>query len=339
MAVSVDRFVECLLASGLIAKDEFTRLMGELSPQQRGDASQLARELVRRERLTKYQASMLYQGKNKGFYLGNYVILDKIGGGGMGMVFRARHQRMERVVAIKVLLPDVAKNIEAVKRFHREVKAAARLSHPNIVTAYDADEERGVAYLVMEYVDGIDLFTLVQQQGPLPFAKAIDYVRQTARGLEYAHANGVIHRDIKPNNLLLDRQHFIKILDMGLARFETALPGSDGTELRSLTVSGQKLGTVDYMAPEQARNAKDADQRSDVYSLGCTFYYLLTGQPIHSGATEMQRILAHRMYPTPSLRMARQEVPEALDLTFQKMAAKKPNERFQSMTHLLAALE
>jgi serine/threonine protein kinase len=338
MPISPNQFLDCLAASGLMARDDIRRLLTELTPHQRSDAAELARELVRREHLTRYQAAKLYQGKSKGFVLGNYVILDKIGGGGMGVVFRARHQRMDRVVAIKVLLPEVAKNDEAVKRFQREVKAAARLSHPNIVTAHDADQDGDVYFLVMEFVQGTDLFTMVKANGPLAVAKAVDYMLQAARGLEYAHANGVIHRDIKPNNLLLDQQGIVKILDMGLVRFESTVGGGDGTEMRSLTISGQKLGTVDYMAPEQARNAKDADRRSDIYSLGCTLHYVLTGQPIYTGATEMQRILAHRTFPVPSLKPIRADVPDSLDAAFQRICAKRPDDRFQTMTEVIAAL-
>ncbi|MGE3808855.1 MAG: bifunctional serine/threonine-protein kinase/formylglycine-generating enzyme family protein, partial [Gemmataceae bacterium] len=275
-----------------------------------------------------------------GTKLGEYILLDVIGAGGMGVVYRARHAFMNRVVALKTLHPQ-AVNQSALDRFEREVKLAAKVSHLNIVTAYDAGVQAGIHYLVMEYIDGTDLASLVKKQGPLPFARAIDYTLQTAEGLRYAHEIGLVHRDIKPHNLLLDKSGTIKILDLGLARLNTSLTGlSDQGAERSadLTRTGTVLGTFHFMAPEQARNTKLADQRADIYSLGCTLHYLLAGKPLFTGETLMEIFLAHQQDPVPSLAATGQGVPAAVDKIWQKMVAKQPEQRQQSIAEVIRDL-
>jgi len=252
----------------------------------------LARLLVRHGRLTKFQAQAIFQGKTKGLVLGDYVVLDRIGGGGMGQVYKAKHKVMRRVVALKTLPSAATKSQRAIQRFRREVEVAARLSHPNIVTAYDAREDNGIHFLVMEYVDGTDLASMVRKQGRLSVAKALDHVIQAARGLEYAHSEKVVHRDIKPSNLLRDSGGIVKVLDMGLARLDKVVGPYDSTDDETLTGTGQAMGTVDYMPPEQAENTKSVDERADIYSLGCTLYFLLTGHSIYSGDTTIQKLLA-----------------------------------------------
>ena len=269
-----------------------------------------------------------------GLVLGAYKIIRKLGQGGMGMVFLAEHQRMKRLVALKVLPPQLTRQPAAIQRFQREVHALARLSHPNIVTAFDADEARGLHLLVMEYVDGTDLSVLVKKQGPLPVDRAIDFIIQAARGLEYAHKRGMVHRDIKPSNILVDTEGHVKILDLGLARFgDTA-----DVEGQELTGSGMLLGTADYMAPEQAENTKGADARADIYSLGCTLYFLLTGRTLYTGDTVLSRLLAHTKQPIPSLRATVPTVSPELDAVYQRAVAKTPDERYQSVTEFLAAI-
>jgi serine/threonine protein kinase len=303
------------------------------------DSDELARELVRGGKLTRFQAAAIYQGKADGLLLGNYLVLDKLAAGGMGQVFRARHRRMDRVVALKVLSKKVINAPGAIERFRREAKAAAILTHPNIVTAFDADEAGGMHFLVMEYVDGCDLSSLVKRNGPLAVPLAVDCVRQAARGLAYAHGKGIIHRDIKPANLLLDRLGTLKILDLGLARITGEVADSSGVPEPDLTHTGNIMGTIDYMSPEQAMDSRQADARSDIYSLGCTLHYLLAGRPPYREDTVMKRLAAHQQAGIPNLSTSRSDVPAALQAIFERMLAKDPAARIQSMSEVDAALD
>lgn len=259
--------------------------------------------------------------------------------GGMGQVYKAEHRRMGRIVAVKILPSRAIGSPESIRRFQREVRAAAKLIHPNIVTAFDAGEAEGIHYLVMEFVDGRDLATLVKESGGLPMHQAVACVLQAARGLEYAHGEGVVHRDIKPANLLLDKRGTVKILDMGLARLEEAYGPDNASGPGRLTCSGQMMGTCDYMAPEQAMNTHKADRRADIYSLGCTMYRLLTGKPPYEGKTVVEILLAHRERPIPLLRPIRPEIPPALEAICQKMMAKQPEDRYSSMTEVVEAIQ
>lgn len=334
MAVPLEKFVQQLEDSGILAGDTIKNFIPpKASPK---DAEELARELVRKKKLTKFQAEEVSKGKGKSLVLGNYVLMEKIGAGGMGQVFKARHRVMERLVAVKVLPTAMTKDQAAIARFHREVKAAAKISHPNIVTAYDADQSGGVHFLVMELVEGNDLSALVKQNGPLSVEKAINYVLQAAKGLDAAHKKGIVHRDIKPANLLLDNDGTVKILDMGLARL--SLDGDDAPQA-DLTSTGTIMGTVDYMAPEQALDTKAADARADIYALGCSLYFLLTGKATYDGDTLMKKLLAHREQPIPALSTIRPEVTEHLEAVFKKLVAKKVEDRYQSMTEVIVELE
>lgn len=267
--------------------------------------------------------------------LGDYQITSRIGEGGMGAVYKAVHQRMGRTVALKILRPDLQQNEHLLQRFDREVRAAARLSHPHIVTALDAREEQGVHFLITEFVDGTDLDAAVRLNGPLSIREAIECILQAADGLEYAHAQGVVHRDIKPANLLRDSDGTVKILDMGLARIDM----DDDPTAVDLTKSGVILGTAAYMAPEQARNTRRADARSDIYSLGCTLYFLLTGRPVFCAETSVDTILSHINEPVPALSESRLGIPPQLEQAFRRMVAKQADERFQTATEVIAALE
>jgi formylglycine-generating enzyme required for sulfatase activity len=336
VTVSLEQFVQHLTASGLMSATDLSSFQDSLSPEKRPkDAETLARDLVRANKLTKYQAQVVYQGKVKGLVFGDYRVLDKLGQGGMGVVLKAQHQRMDRTVAVKMISGAALKSPDAVKRFYREVKAAAKLNHPNIVQAHDACEHDGVHYLIMEYVEGQDLAAIVRQRGPLPVAQAVDYILQAARGLQYAHKQGIVHRDIKPANLLVDNEGTVKILDMGLARVAGL---ADEDDKDRLTASGQVMGTLDYMAPEQAMDTHHADARADIYSLGCTLYRLLTGEVLFKCESLAKVIWAHQQAAVPSLCKVRGDVPPQLDAVYQKMVAKKPEDRQQSMAEVIADL-
>jgi serine/threonine protein kinase len=336
MAGSLQQFVLQLIDSRLMAADEVEAFIDALPEgAQHESAEQLAQSLVAGRKLTPFQAKQLCEGQSKGLVLRDYVVLDKIGEGGMGEVFKAEQIRMGRIVALKTLPPRAIKYWDSVERFEREVRAAARLEHPNIVMAYDAGEDDGIHFLVMQFVNGPDLHTLVANNGRLPVEQAIDFTIQAAKGLDYAHAQNIIHRDIKPSNMLVDQSGTVKILDMGLAR---ALDPSDAQLGRSLTATGETMGSVDYMSPEQAEDAHEADIRSDIYSLGCTMYAMLVGSSPFRSDTVVRTILSHREKPIPSIRDKRPDVDQQIDATFKKMVAKNPDDRFQSMTEVLEAL-
>jgi serine/threonine protein kinase/WD40 repeat protein len=336
MSVPLDQIAKSIVSSGLMPADDLKSLWASLPASGRPrDSKSLTALLVKQGALTDFQAKELLSGSKTPLVLGDYVLLAKIGAGGMGQVFKARHRHMDRLVAIKLLPSATMKDEASVKRFQREVKAAAKLSHPNIVAALDARLERGVWCLVMEYVEGRDLSAVVKQRGPLPVDDAVAYVLQAARGLAYAHGKGVIHRDIKPANLLVDGDGTVKILDMGLARFDASADAAD----HQLTNTGQVMGTVDYMAPEQAANTRNADGRSDIYSLGCTLHRLLTGESLFGGQTVVEKILAHLNEAIPSLSQKRPEISAEVDRVFRTMVAKKPDDRYQSMQEVIAALD
>jgi len=332
MALNLETVVKQLTDSGIIAPGKLEDFVPPKAAPKDGEA--LLRELHKQGLLTKFQAQQVAAGKARALLLGEYTILDKIGAGGMGQVFKAVHRRMDRTVAIKMLPPAMTKDAASMARFEREVRAAAKLSHPNIVAAYDAGQANNVHFLVMEYVEGNDLSALVKKDGPFPVAKAVNYILQAARGLEFAHGEGVVHRDIKPANLLLDKKSVVKILDMGLARIE-----GDGPAQTELTSTGTIMGTVDYMSPEQAMNTKNADHRADIYSLGISLYYLLAGKAAYGGDTAMEKLMAHQTQPIPSLKEAQKTVPKQLEAVFKKMVAKRVEDRYQSMTEVVAELE
>jgi serine/threonine protein kinase len=340
MAVLLDQFLETLSSSGLMTKAEVARLIDRVPESEKPKTGEeMATILYRHGRLTKFQAQAIYRGKAKGLILGQYVILDLIGQGGMGKVYKAQHRHMKRTVAVKILPPEMTTSSEGVHRFQQEVEAAARLIHPNVATAFDAGEDKKTHFLVMEFVEGSDLATVVTRRGKLPLAQAVDYILQAARGLAYAHSQGVIHRDIKPSNLMLDKQGTVKILDLGLARIDRKQETLQQTLSRGLTQSGDVMGTVDFMSPEQAASSKRVDERTDIYSLGCTLFYLLVGHAVYEGDTLVERVLAHREKPIPSLKTLRADAPQSLVTVFRRMVAKKPELRFSSMKEVISAIE
>ncbi len=334
-----ESFLRNLRQSGLLSKSDFRHALERLTDIEKPRA--LARVLVDWGMLTKFQAELLLVGRAKGFFLGPYKIQDQLGQGGMGRVYKALHVTMNRLVALKVLAPHLVKTPKAQKLFQREVQAAAQLNHPNIVTAYDANEVKGRHYLAMEFVDGPNLEQLVREQGPLPVGMACEVIRQAANGMQHAHENDMIHRDLKPANLLMQpsknlQSFVVKILDFGLARLNDlgAQENSGTIEVKENTV----MGTPDFISPEQARNMHHADIRSDIYSLGCSFYFLLTGKVMFPGGTTMEKLLRHVNDKPQSIEEFRQDVPTEVLAILKQMTAKDPDQRYQIPEALAAAL-
>lgn len=262
-----------------------------------------------------------------------YRVLRLLGQGGMGNVYLAEHRHMGRPVALKVINPGILDNPAAVRRFRQEVQAAARLSHPNIVQAHDADEADGLHFLVLEYVEGQPLASCAAA-GPLPYPEACEYARQAAVALQYAHEAGLVHRDVKPHNLMVTADGRVKVLDFGLARL-LARPDSAGSVG---TQAGALMGTPDYMPPEQARDAGTADSRADVYSLGCTLYHLLTGRPPFPGGTPIEKVARHLTEDVPALDAAALGLPAGLAEVVARMTARDPGQRYQTAGEAAAAL-
>lgn len=324
-----ERFLDVLRQSNLVAEEQLGAALLQYEAA-RGkpalsDAQALSDFLVEKQLITTWQTRMLLEGRHRGFFLGNYKLLSHLGSGGMSSVYLAEHKHMKQRRAVKVLPRNRVNDSSYLARFYREARAAAALDHPNIVRAYDVDNDGDNHYLVMEFVEGRDLQQLVQRDGPPPYEEAIDYVSQAARGLAHAHEVGLIHRDIKPANLLVDQRGTVKVLDMGLARF------NDDAQA-SLTVAHEEnvLGTADYLAPEQALNSHSVDHRADIYSLGCTLYFLLTGHPPFPEGTLAQRLLKHQTTQPPSILIDRPDCPQALVDVCSRMMAKNADERFQT---------
>ncbi len=288
-------------------------------------------------RLTNWQAAKLQDGRHKGFFLGSYRLMSRLGAGGMSTVYLAEHVHMRQLRALKVLPRHRVGDSSYLERFYREARAAAALDHINVVHAYDVGCDAGTHYLVMEYVEGSDLQKVVARRGVLSYESTADVIRQTAEGLAHAHKAGVIHRDIKPANLLLDPSGIVKILDMGLARHtaEESERQASLTQLHDENV----IGTTNYLAPEQALHSHSADARSDLYSLGCTMYYVLTGLPPFSTGTVAERLMAHIHHKPEPVATHRPNVPESLAQICMKLLEKKPDDRYQSAEELAAALK
>lgn len=342
-----DEFLAAIQEARLLDPNEYEAYSQE---GQTRSVRELAHHLIRRGLLTSFQLRAIEHAKTRGLRMGQYIVLDKVGEGGMGHVFRARHCRMNRVVALKVLSRQAMENPKTVQRFFQEVEAAARLTHPNIVTAYDAGESEGLHFLVMELVQGRDLGKVVAEDGPMSVHDAVKAIKQAATGLAYAHEKGLVHRDIKPDNMLLDENRNVRILDMGIARLvDTAEIDSEGkthdsslltvSGSRNLTMEGTVMGTVAFMPPEQTVDSKQVDQRADLYSLGCTLYYLLSGKPPFEEQTVRDMVMAHRQKDPPRIRALRDDVPAELDLLILKCMAKSPEQRFSNCDELIADLE
>jgi WD40 repeat protein/serine/threonine protein kinase len=300
-----------------------------------GDVRELGRELRRRGWLTPYQVNQAVQGRARQLVIGSYVVQAHLGEGGMGAVFQAQHRKLHRTVALKVLRQGNVEGTGTLDRFLREMRAAAQLSHPNIVRAYDADHDGQTAFLIMEFVAGTDLARQVRQRGPLPVAEACEYIRQAALGLQHVQERGLVHRDIKPSNLLVTPQGVVKILDLGLARFGGK---SCGGATSTFTELGQVMGTPDYMAPEQSLDTHGVDIRADLYSLGCTFYHLLTGRPPFAGVSTMQKMVKHQTEKPSPVDSLRAGLPTGVSAVVGTLLAKRPDDRFQTPAEVARAL-
>jgi serine/threonine protein kinase len=331
-------FFDRLRQKGLLSEAEIEQAasrFGDTDPTQ-----VIADALVQDGKLTPYQVHHVYAGDTQPLTLGQYRILDELGHGGMGHVYKALHAIMGRVVAIKVISPELVQNPVAVEWFRREVRASTQLVHPNIAMAYDANEAEGLHFLVMEYVEGGTLDALVKKEGPLPVDHACALMRQAALGLQHAHEKGMVHRDIKPANLLIPQSEqpsdvLVKIVDFGLARLQSKATG-DTIALRTQT---GMLGTPDYVSPEQSRDIHAADIRSDLYSLGCTFYFALAGHPPFPGETVMEKLIKHLMEEPTRLEEVRPEVSSSVAAIVRRLMAKRPDERQQTPQDLVRDLD
>jgi serine/threonine protein kinase len=337
----VAAFLDRVQRSGLISESKLSQLRQELETQgvDLDDPTAVAAALVDRGVLTQWQTEKLLQGKHKGFFLGSYRLLRPLGKGGMGAVFLAQHEMMRRQCAIKVLpQTQIDKHSSVLERFYVEAQAVASLDHQNIVRAYDVSKEvkdnKEIHYLVMEYVEGQDAQIMVQESGPLDYVKAAEIIRQTANGLAHAHEHGLVHRDIKPANLLIDKKGVVKVLDLGLARFHDDSGAASLTAAHNETV----LGTADYLSPEQALNSHNVDQRTDLYSLGCTAYFLLTGHPPFPDGSVAQRLVAHQVKQPKAIAEERHDAPPELTAIISKMMAKNPDERYENAAEVATAL-
>ena len=301
------------------------------------DVPILARELVYRDWLTPFQVEQILAGNARTLILGSYVLLEPLGEGGMGRVFRARNWKLNRNVAIKVIREEQAMQQAVVARFQREIRALGRIHHPNIVMAIDADFRRGSIWYAMEYVQGIDLGRHVRTHGAMPIEDACDCIVQIADALQHAHDCGLVHRDIKPSNLIRsDIDRSIKLLDLGLTRCEMPV---DDSVFAELTRAGAIIGTPDFMAPEQIKDSRSADIRSDLYSLGCTFYFLLAGRaPFEDAEAVVDKLISQcESEPVPIERL-RPDIPAGLADIVRKLMAKRRRDRFQTSAELIAAL-
>jgi serine/threonine-protein kinase len=354
---SVPTLLDVLRRVRILAPNQADEAARELGPRYK-DPRDLAEYLVRIDWLTAFQCEAVFAGHWNELLLGPYSILGPLGEGGVSQVFRAWDTVKGREVALKMLRQDLASPTDGIRQFERELQAVTLLNHPNVIKTYDANQIGAVHYFAMEFVEGIDLDKFVKVSGPLPVGQACDFIRQVAQGLQHAHQLGLVHRDIKPANLFLvnppeqGRQlapaalgprrgpdAVVKILDWGLARLMPR-PGEKSalSQAASDAEKGMLIGTADFIAPEQARDASLVDTRADIYSLGCTFYYLLTGHPTFTGSSLMQKLLHHQQTEPPPIQSVREDVPDDVAAMIHKMLAKNPEDRYQIPLMLIAPL-
>jgi eukaryotic-like serine/threonine-protein kinase len=336
--ITSDRIFELIEKSRLV---ESERLKAQLDVIRQSHAGELpedpvavCKELEDAGVITRWQSEKILQGKYKGFFLGSHKLLGHLGSGGMSSVYLAEHMLMKHKRAIKVLPKSKLGKNSYLERFQREAKAIASLNHPNIVRIYDINNEKDTHYMVMEYVEGADMQNLVRKHGPLPYAIAADYIAQAARGLHHAHEEGLIHRDVKPANILVNKEGCVKVLDLGLALFSQETDAS-----LTMEYNDKVLGTADYLPPEQAINSHKIDSRADMYGLGCTLYFLLTGHPPFPEGSIPSRIIKHQNEMPPDIRKERPDCPGELDGVCVKMMQKNPKFRYATCDQVAEILE
>ena len=325
--------IPVIRSSGILSERQLAEIKSKvLQGEYPLDPIALAERLVNDQVITVYQARRFLNNKPHGLQVGRYIILDRIGSGSMGRVYKAHHQMMDRVVALKIIAPEIASNEKVVARFQREMKLVGRLDHPHVVRAFDADRMNKVLYIVMEYVPGQSLGERLKK-GPIAPAEMIEYASQAALGLAHAHEQGMVHRDIKPSNMLLTADRKIKILDLGLGTLMEA-----DTNATFATADGIAVGTVDYMSPEQAFG-REVDGRSDLYSLGCAMYHLMTGSLAFPGESPIDR-LGKRISGKPvPITEHIPELPPAAVRVIEKLMAYKPQDRYSSAVEASEALQ
>ena len=328
-------FFEVLKKSNLLSKPQL--LAAREAVRDFTEARGLAKWLLKRELVTPWQSQQLLGGHHR-LFLGKYKLLDVIGQGGMGAVLKAEQSSVKRTVALKVMAKELVRDEKAVSRFLREIQSAASLNHPHIVAAIDADCIGDRYFLVMDYVEGRDLKAWLRKYGPLPVSWSCEVIRQVALGLQHAHELGLVHRDIKPSNIMVTvnpqtGEPHAKIMDFGLSKLvsETKVDGHS-------TQTGAIMGSPDYIAPEQARNAKEADVRADLFSLGCTMFQLLTDQLPFPGSTIMEKLMSRASYVPPSISSLRADVPQVVSDIAARLMRLDPTERFQTPAELAACL-
>lgn len=334
--VTADDFLKLVERSELLDKNRIAAIAKKWRDAGTSPAAprDCAIALVNENAITKFQAKLLLAGKWKNFFLGGkYKVLEHLGSGGMGSVFLCEHRHMRRRVAVKLLPPEKSQAPGSLQRFLREAQAVARLDHPNIVRAHDIDCDGGVHFLVMEFVDGVSLQQFVELRGPASVARCVNWACQAASGLQHACESKLVHRDIKPSNLLLDRHGMIKILDLGLARFEQT-----NDHLTQMLDSKTVLGTADYLAPEQARDSQ-VDIRADIYSLGALFFFLLTGRTPFDGGNVAQKLIAHQTQKPPRVDELRNDIPKPVADTVAAMLAKNADDRPQVPNDVIVRLQ
>lgn len=334
MAVDFEIFLQRLLNSGILTEQNLRAVEEAKIPHQ--NVESFIQDLIESKLMTKFQAEQIIAGIGESLAFGKYIIQEKLGAGGMGQVYKAYHPEAAKLVAIKVILPQGKLDAESIKRFEREVKASEKLVHPNIIAVLDSGRIDDQLFMVMELIEGKDLFELINEKGKLPVNEAVAYIIQAARALEYAHANGVIHRDVKPANLIVDSQGLLKIVDMGLAKINA---GENEDVVSLLTTNTAIMGSADFMSPEQTVSTKNVDTRTDIYSLGASFYFLLTAKVMYPQKTTFSKLIAHRQSPISPLKAVRFDVSQKLDDVYTKMVAKRVEDRYQSMKELILDLE